>query len=77
MTTYYVATLACYVLVEARNETQARELGCAALHELYADLREKLGREVPINIQTVRLASDAEMELRDWHQEMLKQEVKR
>ena len=77
MTTYYVATLACYVLVEARNETQARELGCAALHDLYADLREKLGRKVPIDIQTVRLATDDEMELWDWHHDMLKQEAKR
>ena len=30
MTTYYVATLASYVTVEAANETDARELGQAA-----------------------------------------------
>ncbi len=76
-TCFYVATLARYVLVDAENEIQARQLGRAALHDLYADLREKLGRELPISIQTVRLASDAEMEMRDGHQEMLKQEVKR
>ncbi len=39
---YYVATLARYVVVEAENEAQARELGAAALHELYADVRAKL-----------------------------------
>ena len=44
MTTYYVATLARYVLVDANNEFDARERGYAALHDLYADLRERLGK---------------------------------
>lgn len=35
MPTYYVATLACYVLVEAQNERQARELALPALRGLY------------------------------------------
>jgi hypothetical protein len=71
MRTYYVATLARYVLVEAENEHHARERGHASLCELYADLRERLGREVPINIQTVRPATEDEIELWRWHHEKL------
>lgn len=77
MTTYYVATLARYVLVDAAGETQARELGRAALHDLYADLRERLGREVPIEIRIVREATEDEIELWTWHHNMLKAEAKR
>jgi len=62
MTACYVATLARYVVVEAESETQARELGQGALYELYADVRERLGREVPIEIRTVRAASPDEIE---------------
>ena len=62
MTTYFVATFARYVLVDAEDETQARELGRDALHDLYADLRERLGREVPIEIRTVREATEDEIE---------------
>jgi hypothetical protein len=77
MTNYYVATLARYVLVDAEDETQARELGRAALHDLYADLRERLGREVPIEIRTVREAAEDEIELLTWHHNMLKGEANR
>lgn len=77
MTTYYVATLARYVLVEAENETDARERGHAALHELYADLRERLGKEVPINILTFRAATDDEIKLWRWHQELTANETER
>jgi hypothetical protein len=76
MTTFYVATLARYVLVEAANETEARQLGAAALHELYADLRAKLGRDVPIEIRTVRLATSDEIDLCRWHHRMLAAERK-
>ena len=75
MTTYFVATLARYVLVEAHNEIDARERGYAALHDLYADLRERLGKEVPIDILTVRPATDDEIELWRWHHEMLSREA--
>jgi len=34
MTTYYVATLARYVLVDAESEADARERGRASLREL-------------------------------------------
>jgi hypothetical protein len=74
MSTYFVATLARYVLVEAENEAQARQRGQAALHELYADLRQQLGREVPIKIRTIRLASDDEIELQRWHHQMVARE---
>jgi hypothetical protein len=67
MPTYYVATLARYVLVEVANESQARERGRPALHELYADVRERLGTDVPIEIRTVRLATDDEIQLSTWH----------
>ena len=60
MTTYYVATLAAYVLVDAKNELDARERGYAALHDLYAND----GRGgATITIRTVRPATDDEIEL--------------
>ena len=71
MTTYLVATLARYVLVEAENEVEARRKGEPALHSLYADLREKLGHDVPIEIRTVRPATKDEIELWQWHHEMV------
>lgn len=67
MTTYYVATLANYVLVDAANETDARELGRAVLAEL-------TGSATP-NVQTIRLATGDEIELSRWHQEMLAREA--
>jgi hypothetical protein len=69
VTAYYVATLARYVLVDAENEAQARERGQAALHDLYADLRQRLGREIPIEIRTVRPATEDEIKLQRWHDE--------
>jgi hypothetical protein len=75
MPQYYVATLARYVLVEAENADQARELGRLALHDLYADVRERLGRDVAVNIRTVRLATADEVELCTWHREMIASEA--
>ena len=74
-TTWFVATIARYVLVEAEDETTARELGRAALYDLYADAREQQGQDVPINIQTVRHATDTEIGLWRWHHEMLSREA--
>ena len=71
MTTYYVATLARYVLVEAEDESQARRLGEPMLYDLYAGLRERLGREVPIKVRTVRPATRDEIDLWNWRREML------
>ena len=75
MQTFLVATLARYVLVDAENETQARELGQTALYDLYADLRAKYGKEVPVEIHTVRLATAEEIELWRWHHEMVAREA--
>lgn len=78
MTTYYVATLACYVLVEANDETEAREKGHAALQTLYAELRQRsTSDEVPIEIRTVREADEDENEHWTWHQNMLRAEGER
>jgi hypothetical protein len=77
MTAYYVSTLARYVVVDAENETQARELGQVALHELYADVRERLGRDVPIEIHTVRPATTDEVDMTTWHNEMVARDAKK
>jgi len=75
VTTYLVATLARYVLVEAADEAEARRVGQSDLHALYADMRERHGRDVPIRILTVRPARKDEIELWRWHQEMCRREV--
>lgn len=67
MTTYYVATLARYVLVKAENESDARQRGHAALRELDANL--------PINIRTVRLATADEIEFDREHRLALAAEL--
>lgn len=74
MTTCLVATLARYVLVDATNEDEARMLGQVALHDLYADLRERLDKEMPINILTIRPATDEEIDLQRFHDEMMARE---
>lgn len=67
MTTYYVATLSRYVLVEAASEEDARCLGRVALAVLFADYRGDLN----IEIRTVRAATDEEIEFWQWHKESL------
>jgi hypothetical protein len=74
MTAYYVATLARYVVVEAESEAEARELGRVAPYEVYADVRERLGREVPIEIRTVRPATTDEIDMTRWRNEMLERD---
>ncbi|MGD9856115.1 MAG: hypothetical protein AB7U20_14315 [Planctomycetaceae bacterium] len=63
MTTYFVATFARYVLVDAADEAEARIKGQAALEELVP------GR--PAVIQTIRHATDSEIDLMAWHNEMV------
>lgn len=77
MTTYLVATLARYVLVDAKSESEARRLGQPALYDMYADVRERLGKDVPIEIRTVREATQDEIDLWNWHHKMLEQESQR
>jgi hypothetical protein len=66
---YYVATLARYVLVEAENEAEAFKLGHAALVKLYADIRQRFGSGMRVEIRTVRPATEDEIEHMRWHQE--------
>ncbi|MEX0704119.1 MAG: hypothetical protein WD069_18605 [Planctomycetales bacterium] len=63
MTTYYVATLARYVLVDAADECEARAKGEAALRDL--------GAAAPGDIRTIRPATPDEIELQRWHDEAL------
>jgi hypothetical protein len=74
MTTYYVATLAKYVLVEAENEEQVCELGRAALERLHAEVGLRLGKDIPVNILVVRPATTDEIEFCRWGEEMLARE---
>lgn len=64
--TYYVATLASYVLVEAENEIEAREMGITALQELYPE------RTEPFQIRVVRPATEDEKQFIAWHEEKLR-----
>lgn len=65
MTTFYVATIAQYVLVDAANEEDARKHGHEALRAL--DPR----RTAPIRIAIIRPATAAEIDLQRWNQQSL------
>jgi hypothetical protein len=58
MTTYYVATLVHYVLVDAPDEATARVLAVPELEALRAPTN-----TFPIQIRTVRPATEEEVEL--------------
>jgi hypothetical protein len=73
MTTFYVATLAKYVLVEAENEEHARELGRVGLEKLHAEVGRRLGKDPPVNILVVRPATTDEIEFCRWGEEMIAQ----
>lgn len=60
-----VATLSKEVLVQAADETEARQLGEAALRDLDPELMQKT------TVRTVRLATEDEIEFWKWHQDML------
>ena len=62
---FRVATLSRYVLVEAADETEARQLGEAALRGLFPELMQKA------TVRSVVLATDDEIEFWKWHQDML------
>jgi hypothetical protein len=66
-TTYLVATVARYVLVDAANEDEARRLGLIALREMFVDEAGPFAKEVPINIATIRPATDDEIALQRAH----------
>ncbi len=60
-----VATLSKEVLVQAADETEARQLGEAAHRDLDPELMQKT------TIRTVRLATEDEIEFWKWHQDLL------
>lgn len=64
MRKYYVATLSRYVIVDATGEATARDAGHAALVELCADRP-----DMPINILTIRLATEGEVDLWNTHRD--------
>jgi hypothetical protein len=74
MKIYYVATLAKYVLVEAENEEQARDLGRVGLEKLHAEVGCRLGKDIPVNILVARPAATDEIEFCRWGDEMLARE---
>jgi hypothetical protein len=67
-TTYLVATLARYVLVDAANEDEACRLGYIALRKMFVDEAGPFAKEVPINLDTVRPATDDEIALQRAHE---------
>ena len=72
MSKYYVATLSRYVIVDATDQDIARIAGHAALVELCADRP-----DMPINILTIRLATEGEVDLWNTHQENVASESAR
>jgi hypothetical protein len=58
MTTYYVATLVHYVLVEAPDEATARALAVPGLEALRSPTN-----TFPVQVRTVRPATEDEIEL--------------
>ncbi|MEX0718073.1 MAG: hypothetical protein WD066_15885 [Planctomycetaceae bacterium] len=69
MISFYVATLARYVVVDAPDEREARAKGEAALRDL--------GAAAPGDICTIRPATAEEIEFGDWHSDALAREAKR
>jgi hypothetical protein len=69
-TTFYVATLVRYVLVEAEDEEQACERGRTALANLHAEM----GLHDPVEILVVRPATADEIEFCRWNEETLARE---
>jgi len=68
-TTWYVATLTRYVLVDALDESTARVLGLPLLGDLCADLTAR-NPGYQVAIRTVRPATPDEIDLWIWHHEM-------
>ena len=76
-TTFFVATRFRYVLIDAVDEAEARELAREPIYELYAEQRAR-SRDFPENreIHTVRPATEDEIELNRWDHEMRTEEAR-
>jgi hypothetical protein len=74
-TVYYVATLACYVLVDAASENEARQLGAISLEQLYAGLEDGRVGDAPLQIATIRPATVEEIELQSFHDAATAREI--
>lgn len=61
MDIFYVASREHYTLVTAIDNAEAWIAGHSALHNLHAVLFEQTGQDVPVEIQTVRLATAEEI----------------
>ena len=72
--TYYVTTLSRYVLVECETETDARNIGLDRLRQLYRDERHpNAGSLDTDSVLVIRPATDAEIDLWQFHQRMLRE----
>ena len=45
-------------------------MGQPALQELHADIAQRIGRDLPVEIHVVRPATDDEIEMGKWHEEL-------
>lgn len=59
--TFYVGTLAAYVLVDTTMEETAAELGETQLRELYSERLGVRPEDVPLEIRVVRPATEVEL----------------
>jgi hypothetical protein len=71
-TTFYVATKTRYVLIDADTEQEARNEGRVKLQWLYQE--ECLPNASSIEIHTIRIATDSEINLWNAHCRNLKRE---
>ena len=71
MTKFYVATRVRCVVVDAANEPEARELAMPDLQRLQDEVNALSGRNFPVQIHVVRLATDDEIEMYRWSRELL------
>lgn len=68
---HVVATLSIWSLVDAADESTAREAALPGLHKLYAEAGSRIGRDFPIEIVTVRPAAPNEIAQWLWHHEIV------
>lgn len=67
MDMYYVASRIRYAIVPAIDEATAWIAGHEVLHKLHMELLEHSGRDVPVEIEVIRLAAVEEVANWEWH----------